>query len=159
MTALLDVNVLMALIDGDHAHHAAATSFLQNLGPAGWATCPLTENGLLRILGKATALGGIGSPEVVRTHFRAWCDYRGHQFWPDDVSLIDARVFRSLSDSKHLTNLYLLGLAVKHGGRLATFDQHIPASLIPGGPAAYTLIPISPLISLPSSSSSTPPAL
>lgn len=140
MTALLDVNVLIALLDAEHIHHAAATRFFENIGPAGWATCPLTENGLLRILGKAIAGGG-GSPEEVRTRFRAWCDYRGHQFWPDDVSLADTRIFPSLPGSKALTDLYLLGLAVKHGGRFATFDAKVDPSLIPGGPQAFYLIP------------------
>lgn len=140
MTALLDINVLIALLDGDHVHHAAATSFLENLGPEGWATCPLTENGVLRILGRPVSSGGIGSPEEVRKHFRAWCDYRGHQFWRDDVSLMDGRLFTSLADSRHLTDLYLLGLAVKHGGRLVTFDAGIDVSSVRGGPTAYHLI-------------------
>jgi len=67
-------------------------------------------------------------------------DSPGHEFWPDDASLSDTRFFPALPVSKHLTDLYLLGLAVKHGGRFATFDQSIDASLIPGGPAAFFLI-------------------
>lgn len=140
MTALLDINVLIALMDGDHVHHVAATNFLKNLGPAGWATCPLTENGLLRILGNKLALQEAGSPEDVRTQFLVWCDYRGYHFWPDDLSLTDIQIFPTLPPSKHLTDLYLLGLAVKHGGRFATFDENINASLIPGGLAAYHVI-------------------
>lgn len=96
MTALLDVNVLIALLDGDHVHHVAATQFLQNLGPDGWATCSLTENGVLRILGRPVSSGGVGLPEDVLMHFRTWCDYRGNQFWPDDVSLLDSNLFTSL---------------------------------------------------------------
>ncbi len=64
----------------------------------------------------------------------------GHQFWPDDISLMDIHIFPTLPASKHLTDLYLLALAVKHGGRFATFDESIDASLIPGGPVAYHLI-------------------
>lgn len=140
MTALLDINVLIALMDGDHVHHVAATNFLQSLGPTGWATCPLTENGLLRILGHKLALQEVGSPEDARTQFLVWCNYRGHHFWPDDLSLTDIQAFPTLPPSKHLTDLYLLGLAVKRSGRLATFDANIAASLVPGGPAAYHVI-------------------
>jgi hypothetical protein len=64
----------------------------------------------------------------------------GHQFWSDDVSLSDPRLFPSLPASKHLTDLYLLGLAVKHGGRFATFDAGIDPTLVPGGPAALFII-------------------
>jgi len=141
MTSLLDINVLIALLDQDHIHHNAATRFFQNLGPDGWATCPLTENGILRILSRPLAQGGIGSPEEVRRHLIAWCDYPGHQFWPDGLSLTSTSTFPKLPSSQHLTDLYLLALAVKHGARFATFDAGIDASLIPGGPAAFYLIP------------------
>jgi toxin-antitoxin system PIN domain toxin len=140
MTALLDINVLIALISQDHVHHSDATRFFQNLGPEGWATCPLTENGLLRILGRPITQGGIGSPDSVRILFRAWCNYPGHLFWSDDVSLLDGRIFSSLPVSRHLTDLYLLGLAVKHRGRFATFDVGIDATLIPGGADALHVI-------------------
>jgi len=142
MTVLLDINVLIALLDRDHAHHDAATRFFQNIGPDGWATCPLTENGLLRILGRPLASGGGGSPDEVRKHLSAWCDYPGHQFWPDDLSLTSFSSFPNLPQSQHLTDLYLLALAVKHGGRLATFDSKIDPSLIPGGATAYYRIKV-----------------
>jgi toxin-antitoxin system PIN domain toxin len=137
MTTLLDVNVLIALLDQNHVHHDAATCFLQNVAPDGWATCPLTENGVLRILGRPIAQGGVGSPEAVRSLLNAWCGYRGHQFWADDVSLLRRDLFQTLPDPKHLTDIYLLGLAVKHGGRLATFDTKLDASIVAGGAAAY----------------------
>ena len=142
MTTLLDVNVLIALLDGDHVHHTQATRFFQDPGPAGWATCPLAENGVLRIIGMSLAKSGIGSPDLVRTQFPAYLDSPGHQFWPDDASLMNSRLFTSLPGSKQLTEIYLLGLAVKHGGRLATFDASIDASLIPGGAAAYDVIKV-----------------
>ena len=85
-------------------------------------------------------LGGLGSPMEVRPLLDALRAAPGHQFWPDDVSLSDRRLFPALPASRHLTDLYLLGLAVKHGGRFATFDQNIDASLIPGGRAALFII-------------------
>jgi toxin-antitoxin system PIN domain toxin len=127
MTSLLDINVLIALLDQDHTHHNVATRFFQNLGPEGWATCPLTENGLLRIVSRPPAQGGIGSPEEVRKLLIAWCDYPGHQFWPDNLSLTRSSTFPKLPASQHLTNFCLLALALKRGGRFATFDSKIDA--------------------------------
>lgn len=141
MIALLDVNVLIALVNTNHVHHAPASRFFPQAQPHGWATCPLTENGALRILGRPGANHGPDSPASARTLLASLLASPGHQFWPDDVSLMDARLFSFLPASKHLADLYLLGLAVKHGGRFATFDQSIDASLIPGGPTAYYLIP------------------
>ncbi len=141
MIALLDVNVLIALVDSLHVHHAPATQFFRTAQREGWATCPLTENGLLRITERPTALHGPDSPAAARTLLHSLLSMPGHQFWSDDVSLTNIRRFPSLSTSRALTDLYLLGLAVKHGGRFATFDQNINSALIPGGSTALLLIP------------------
>lgn len=142
MIQLLDANVLIALGDSNHPHRIAALRFFEKLATVdGWATCPLTENAFLRILGGPAYRGGPGSPIEARRLLETLRATPGHQFWPDDVSLMDARLFPALAGSKHITDLYLLGLAVKHGGRLATFDAGIDATLIPGGPQAYFLIP------------------
>lgn len=142
MITLLDANVLIALGDAGHHHEAAAMRFFQNEAvPGGWATCPLTENAFLRILSQPAYHRGLGSPAEARQVLFRLLASPGHQFWPDDLSLTDTRFFPRLPSSKHLTDLYLLGLAVKHGGRFATFDQSIDASLIPGGPAACCIIP------------------
>lgn len=141
MIALLDVNVLIALVDPSHVHHAAACRFFPQAQTNGWATCPLTEIGALRILGRPAASGGMDSPSSARTLLHSLLSSPGHEFWPDELSLADSRFFPSLPDSRHLTDLYLLGLAVKHGGRLASFDTGIDPSLIPGGSSAYYLVP------------------
>jgi len=64
----------------------------------------------------------------------------GHVFCPDDLSLSDIRIFPTLPASSRLTDLYLLGLAVKHGGRFVTLDAGIDPTLVPGGPQAFSLI-------------------
>jgi uncharacterized protein len=142
MTTLLDVNVLISLVDANHIHHRAALLFFPTVRVHGWATCPLTENGATRILGRPGNFHGPDSPTAARTLLRSLLAIPGHQFWSNDISLMDTSFFPSLSTSKHLTDLYLLALAVKHGGRLATFDASIDATLIPGGPQALYLIPV-----------------
>jgi toxin-antitoxin system PIN domain toxin len=141
MIHLLDANVLIALIDTEHAHHAAATRFFPAAQRAGWATCPLVENAFLRIFGRPSYRNGPGSPALARQlllHYRATS---GHRFLPDDLSLCDLIRFPAVPGPQSLTDLYLLGLAIKHGGRFATFDQGLDASLVPGGLAAYFVIP------------------
>ncbi len=142
MIHLLDINVLIALCDPAHPHRPAARSFFTSgLMRDGWATCPLVENGFLRIFGARKYPGGPGSPKAARTVLAGLLAVGGHQFWPEDLSLTDALRFPNLPASDDLTDLYLLGLAVKHGGRFATFDAGIDASLILGGLAAYYCIP------------------
>lgn len=137
MITLLDANVLIALGDAGHDHEAAALHFFQHEAvPGGWATCPLTENAFLRILSQPGYLRTLGSPAGACRVLLRLLASPGHHFWPDDLSLSDTRLFPTLPASKHHTDLYLLGLAVKHGGRFATFDASIDASLIPGGEAA-----------------------
>ena len=144
MIHLLDVNVLIALCDPAHPHAAAARGFFgASLARHGWATCPLVENGFLRIFGSRKYPGGAGSPQSARFLLAGLLATPGHQFWQDDLTLLATGVFPNLPSSDDLTDIYLLGLAVKHGGRFATFDARIDASIVPGGPAAYHIIPSS----------------
>jgi len=141
MIHLLDVNVLIALCGPAHPHSAAALKFFgAGLARDGWATCPLVENGFLRIFGARKYPGGPGSPQSARPILAGMLTTPGHQFWQDDLTLTNAGLFPNLPASDDLTDIYLLALAVKHGGRFATFDAGIDASLIPGGPAAYVTI-------------------
>ncbi|MBM3823631.1 MAG: PIN domain-containing protein [Verrucomicrobia bacterium] len=141
MITLLDASVLIALGDAGHEYEAAASRFFEKVAvPNGWATCPLTENAFLRILSQPSYPRTLGSSLEARRVLLRLLACPGHQFWPDDASLSDTSLFSTLPASRHLTDLYLLGLAVKHGGRLATFDASIDPALIPGGPAAYHVI-------------------
>ena len=69
------------------------------------------------------------------------CQFPGHQFWADTISLRDPGRFPVLPSSKHLTDFYLLALAVEHQGQLATLDQRIDSKMIRGGSKAYFIIP------------------
>jgi toxin-antitoxin system PIN domain toxin len=141
MIHLLDINVLIALSDPAHPHEAAALQFFQsNAVQQGWATCPIIENGFLRIFGSRKYPGGPGSPQAARFFLKALYNLPGHQFWADDVSIMNSAKLAELPSSEHLTNLYLLELAVKHGGRFVTFDTGMNPSLVVGGSQAYWLI-------------------
>ncbi len=132
--ALLDVNVLVALFDPDHVHHEAAHAWFALNRGVGWATCPLTENGVVRVLSNP-AYGA--EPErlgALLARLRSFCASGGHVFWPDDVTLRSARALRAGAALSHgtLTDVYLLALALAHGGRLATFDRRIPVAAVAG---------------------------
>ncbi|MGV3532825.1 MAG: VapC toxin family PIN domain ribonuclease [Chthoniobacteraceae bacterium] len=140
MISLLDVNVLIALLDWNHPSNGAANEYFKQAQRKGWATCPLTQNGVLRIMGHPNYHKGAGSVGPVRDQLSYYLAAPGHQFWPDDLSLADQRIFPEMSASKGLTDLYLLGLAVKRRGRFVTFDRRIDPSLLPSGPAAYHVL-------------------
>ncbi|HCO03398.1 MAG TPA: VapC toxin family PIN domain ribonuclease [Actinobacteria bacterium] len=124
--ALLDVNVLVALFDSDHIHHDAAHDWFAANRAGGWATCPLTENGLVRILSNATYSGVHETTEAIRERLDAFCGTGNHAFWPDAVSLRDQRFRLGRVTFPQVTDVYLLGLAAERGGQLATFDRRIP---------------------------------
>jgi hypothetical protein len=142
MRALLDVNVLVALLDGGHLHHRPATAWLAEHVDRGWASCPITQNGCLRIL----SLPGYPNPQptaqVAQRLATAMAD-RSHLFWPDDVSLLDKGRLRwdRVLGPRQLTDLYLLTLAVRHDGTFVTLDQAIDPAAVPGAtPEHLTVI-------------------
>jgi len=132
--ALLDVNVLVALFDPDHVHHEAAHRWFGGNRQDGWATCPITENGLVRILSNPAYNASPETRGAVVRRLGEFCASGGHLFWPDEISLLDPRLFRWSAPVAHqmLTDIYLLGLARSKTGRLATFDRGIPAAAVVG---------------------------
>ncbi|MGA7391071.1 MAG: TA system VapC family ribonuclease toxin [Terrimicrobiaceae bacterium] len=134
MIQLFDVNLLIALADPRHVHAQAAFRHLETSAlRQGWATCPLSENGFLRIFGGKSYPGGPGCPQEARRALQSLLVLPGHQFWADDLSLSDARQFPNLPASMHLTDYYLLALAVHRGGVLVTFDKGFDPWGVPGG--------------------------
>lgn len=132
---LLDVNVLIALIDPSHVQHDRAHDWFEMKGHKAWATCPLTENGVLRIVGHPRYPNSPGSPAAVAELLVAFRALPGHSFWADDVSLLDRRSANAarLLDSAHVTDSYLLALARAHGGQLASFDQRLVTDAVTDG--------------------------
>ena len=141
---LLDLNVLLALCDEAHEFYPAAWNWFEKGAVRGWATCPLTENGFIRIFGHAGHPTGPGSVYEAWKILSAMCAVEGHHFWPDSITLRDRALFSTLEGigSRGLTDLYLLGLAARQRGQFATFDQHIHAALVKGGSEALNLVPV-----------------
>jgi len=137
---LLDVNVLIALADQDHPHHRTAFTFFHEQAVNGWATCPLVENGFIRIFGNINYPKGPGNPEEARMVLRSFLAAPGHRFWADDLSIADGVAFPQLIHSKQITDIYLLALAIKNGGKLATLDRGLPVGTIKGGENAYIIL-------------------
>jgi toxin-antitoxin system PIN domain toxin len=129
--ALLDVNVLIALLDSDHASHGAAMSWFAKHAGEGWASCPITQNGCVRIMSNPGYPNALPVQAVMK-HLAGACREDVHEFWPDDVSLLDPDVFdpTRIHGPRQLTDIYLLGLATAHAGRFVTFDTGIPLAAV-----------------------------
>ncbi|MCX7031372.1 MAG: PIN domain-containing protein [Spirochaetes bacterium] len=132
MTFLLDVNCLVALFDGSHVNHEAAHGWFGEVGSRAWATCPITENGFIRVISNPAYPSIAATPNEVLERLLEFCRHPGHLFWPDDVSLLeelDDAVRARLLGHQQLTDFYLAFLALRHDGKLVTFDGSLSRSL------------------------------
>lgn len=145
MGALLDVNLLIALVDSDHISHAAARSWFFKNHKHGWATCPITENGMVRVLSQPAYPSGQRIPaeaidvlNALKTSFA-----ESYQFWADEVSLTDESLFKDgfIRGQRQVTDAYLLGLAMRKEGKVISFDHALPWQAIKGGSASLVLHP------------------
>lgn len=137
--SLLDINVLIALLDPDHVFHDRAHGWWKGQSQSGWASCPLTENGVVRIMSNpAYSRVAKFRPGELIDQLDLFMSQSNHEFWPDDLSLRHGTAFLRdrLHHSRAITDVYLLALAVNHRGTLATFDQAIPISAVPGAAMA-----------------------
>jgi toxin-antitoxin system PIN domain toxin len=135
--ALLDVNVLIALFDPEHVHHQAAHDWFADHGSNGWATCAVSEIGFVRVVSHPEYASGLARPAEAIALLRQFCSSRNHEFWPDAISLRDEDVVNQafIAGPRQLTDIYLLGVAVRHRGCLATFDRAIPIGAVVGATA------------------------
>ena len=131
MRALYDVNALLALLDKNHDSHNTVSSWFEANIEHGWASCPLTQNGYLRIVSQARYPRPRPLAEACE-QLSAATSTQHHLFIPDDVSLLDDTLvrFRHLSGPRQLTDVYLLALAVVHDAQLVTLDTHIPLNAV-----------------------------
>ncbi len=130
MRYLLDVNVLIALLDNGHnAHAKAANWFVANAD--GWASCPITQLGVIRIMSQPS----YPRQQMARDVWEALsltAANTNHAFWPDDASLLEHGIvdWRKIIGHRQITDAYLLALAVKRGGKLVTFDRPLPLDAV-----------------------------
>jgi len=131
--ALLDVNVLIALLDENHTQNANASTWFEDNVDSGWASCPLTQNGCIRIIAQPSYPNAITLTEALAQLQRA-VSTPYHRFIPDDVSLLDDAVVdrRHVLGHRQLTDVYLLALANAHDARLVTLDKSVPVSAVRG---------------------------
>lgn len=131
-TALLDVNVLLALFDPDHVHHDVAHDWFSD-DAAQWASCPLTENGFLRTANLGRKVAFVPTSELI-DHLRTFRSAGRHEFWGDNLSILDATRFNAaaIHSPRQVSDIYLLALAVAHNGQLVTFDSRIPLAAVKG---------------------------
>lgn len=133
MRGLLDVNVLIALFLSDHINYERAHRWWSANRHDGWASCPLTQNGFVRIVSRPKQTRAATAQDALR-RLHAFTLQTDHVFWPDSVSLLDEELIdhNRILGPNQLTDVYLLALAVTNGGRLATFDTAIPLAAVHG---------------------------
>jgi len=141
MAALLDVNSLISLVDSDHVGHKIMQRCFNRHWKSGWATCPLTENGMIRVLSQPAYASGQRTPaevvqilEELKESFAA-----AYSFWADDASLTDGTLFdvSLVAGARQITDIYLIGLAVRHKGMLVSFDRSLAWRAVKGGDARF----------------------
>jgi toxin-antitoxin system PIN domain toxin len=142
VVALLDVSILIALFDADHVHHEVAHDWFEDQRSSGWATCPLTENGFIRVATSPALFNPPKRPATAVEEFRTLRDSGHHQFWPDALSLADEAHFlaRMIRGHKQVADVYLLGLATSRRQTFATLDQSIPLSAVKGATKSNLLV-------------------
>jgi hypothetical protein len=139
---LLDVNVLIALVDPAHVGHDGVHDWFARVGRKAFATCPITENGLLRIVGHPKYPNSPGPPSTVIGSLQAIRALPGHVFWHDSISLAESAFIDAslLSSHARVTDGYLLALARANKGQLATLDHKLATEIVPEGKDFLTLV-------------------
>jgi len=140
MRALLDVNVLVALLDANHTSHRHAMNWFSRHASAGWASTPMTENGCVRILSDPGYPNAQPLQQVVQ-RLRLATAEPIHEFWPDRLSLMDEGWFDAtrIHGARQLTDTYLLALAVHRDGRLVTLGSGLALAAVKGAEPRHLL--------------------
>lgn len=140
MRALLDVNVLIALLDVAHVHHRLASDWLGREIGHGWASCPITQAGCIRIMSQPAYPGAQPAAEVAARLAEAAATPH-HAFWPADVDLLhpESLAWSRVLGHRQVTDAYLLALAVRHKGRFVTLDHRVPVAAVPKARSAHVV--------------------
>ncbi|MBV8122850.1 MAG: VapC toxin family PIN domain ribonuclease [Burkholderiaceae bacterium] len=140
MRSLLDVNVLLALLDASHIHHMLAISWWKQHHRQGWASCPLTQNAVVRIM-SSPGYQQRQPPAMVAERLALATSHVDHEFWPDSLSLLEPGLLKwdRVTGTRQVSDIYLVALAVKNGGRLVTLDQGISVHAVRGASSKHLL--------------------
>ncbi len=127
MTFLLDLNLLLALAWPSHVHHEPAHAWFKREASTGWATCPLTQLGFVRLSSNPAFTSDAVSPPTALSLLRNITAMDGHEFWSDDIDCASAGFSTDIRIVGHrqVTDAYLLSLARANSGCLATLDRRI----------------------------------
>jgi uncharacterized protein len=141
MRSLLDTSILIALLDASHIHHRLTAQWLQENGGAGWASCPITLNGCIRILSQPNYPNRVPMQQVV-VGLRQAMQNPLHEFWADNVNTVDtdAIAWTHTVRPTQLTDVYLLALAVARDGRFVTLDQGVARACVPQARAEQLVV-------------------
>lgn len=141
MGSLLDVSVLIALLDDKHIHHSIASDWLISNIEQGWMSCPITQNGFVRIVSQASYLNTMTVSEAVG-RLNAAMSTPYHQFVADDINLFADPFVRDwqMLSSARLTDAYLLALAVTHDLRFVSLDRRVQLASIRDADARHLLV-------------------
>ncbi len=141
MRALFDVNFLLALLDQEHLFHARARSWWATERQHGWASCPLSQNGFVRIISQRSYLPLRSTSDAIAMLARAIAR-PDHTFWHDSISLLDTGLIdhSRVLGPRQLTDIYLLALAVHNGGRLVTLDTSISPDAVKGARREHLVV-------------------
>jgi len=140
MLALLDVNVLLARLDLNHAWHHRVGDWFRSQSIDALLSCPLTENGFLRIFSNPSYPSGPGNMAEAVATLRGFRSLPGHRFLADDISILSPGIDLESATPSQLTDLYLLALAVRHNAKFITLDRRIDPARVQGGTAALVMI-------------------
>jgi len=134
LISLLDVNLLIALAWPNHVHHEAAIDWFRTHQKLGWATCPATQSGFIRVSSNRAVIPEARTPGEAAALLREIIRLSQHSFWSDDISLVSSPfvAMSKIHGFRQVTDAHLLALAIRHGGRLATLDRSVRA-LVPEG--------------------------
>jgi hypothetical protein len=145
MVGLLDVNMLIALAWPSHVHHSKAQAWFSKNAALGWATCPLTQCAFVRISSNPKIIPEAVTPKEALALLGEVVQDPTHTFWEDDIGILDDHVpSELLVGHRQVTDAYLLGLAIRRGGRLVTLDTGVSALLPKRSPhrAALQIVPV-----------------
>ena len=144
MTALLDVNVLVALAWPNHIHHEAVLSWFREQREAGWVTCALTEAGFVRVSCNPSAVRYAVTPADAIALLGELRRLGAHSFWSLDRSLTDLpqAIAARIQGYRQITDAVLVAAALRYGGRLATLDHGLAQLVGTRERSALIVIPV-----------------